>query len=163
MIDNIGYNVKKLLGYDKADLRGANTSILLPEFYRKYHETVIKSMILSLSTQEFAFFKKNVIARHKDGYYIPAMVELKLVYNVDGDLLMEGFIEVKSDPRYIWTNFFFTKYKQEKIVEVGPIFRKSLSCRQGRWSRYPNILKMNIPKKIISQPPTQSRQLSRTQ
>ena len=132
MIDNIGYNVKKLLGYDKADLRGANTSILLPEFYRKYHETVIKSIILSLSTQEFAFFKKDVIARHKDGYYIPAMVELKLVYNVDYDLLMEGFIEVKSDPRYIWTNFFFAKYKQEEIVEVGPDLQDIVELSTGK-------------------------------
>ena len=34
---NVGHNIKKLLGYDRQDVKGSSTSLFLPPFFKKIH------------------------------------------------------------------------------------------------------------------------------
>lgn len=38
--------------------------------------------------------KKNVFVKHNDGYYCPTNIELKMVHSEEGNLMLEGFIEI---------------------------------------------------------------------
>lgn len=63
-IIGVGYNVKKLLGYDKNEIRGKNVSIFVPEFYRKIHETFISNKIFSNEKRYLFNFHKETLIRH---------------------------------------------------------------------------------------------------
>ena len=48
-IEKVSQRIIKLLGYSSSSLRGLNISILLPEFYRAIHETLIKEKVYNMA------------------------------------------------------------------------------------------------------------------
>ena len=41
----VSYNIKKLLAYNKHDVKGRNVSLFLPDFLVEYHQTVIEEKV----------------------------------------------------------------------------------------------------------------------
>ncbi len=60
--------------------------------------------------------KKSVIVKHFDGYYLPAIIEFKMVYNAEGGLTMEGYLEVMHNNLYNWPNYFFVKHDEGELI-----------------------------------------------
>lgn len=144
-IEKVGYNVKKLLGYERSDVMGANVSLLLPAFYRKIHEEAIQERVLKFNNHDLYLFKKDVVARHCEEFYLPCSVELKLVYNCEGEILLEGFMEIKPNPKYYWSNFFFVKSESEELVEVGPALRDIIELTSGKIVYYSEYFENECP------------------
>jgi hypothetical protein len=53
----------------------------------------------ALENNEFNLyvFDKKIILKNNDQYYEPGRLEVKLVYNMDGELKMEGYIQILTN------------------------------------------------------------------
>jgi hypothetical protein len=87
MFHNVGHNVKKLLGYNKPELRNAPISLMIPLFYIETHQKMVERQLL-YKNEEFYALKKTILVRHFYGYYLLAHLELKMTLNPEGELLM---------------------------------------------------------------------------
>ena len=81
-------------------------------------------------TEELEWFKKKVIVRHYDDYYLPGKISLCLVPFNKG-LALEGILEIFNNPRYDWPCFFIVDCINSTIVERGSALRKELREIEG--------------------------------
>lgn len=119
-IKNIGYNVSKLLGFERRELKRASASIFIPQFFKKAHEKHLYREIMEKKSDDACFFRKKSIVRHHDGFYLPCNVALKMVYDEEGELYFEGFVEILEDKTYDWYSFVMVSHEDGELIEVGP-------------------------------------------
>ena len=151
IVENVGFNVKKLLGYDRCDVKFHHASMFMPGFFVDIHEKMVNR---ALQTNQFNLyiFNKNIILKNSDQYYQPARLELKLVYNMDGELKMEGYIQLQTNSYlvnnsslahsstyhsnynyYNWSNYFIVSKQDEQIMEVSPSLRQIIDLKPRKF------------------------------
>lgn len=73
VFQNVSYNIKKLLGYDRSLIKNAPISMLLPPQFVEAHQKLINNEI-NYNNEGLYLMRKTVVARHNEGYYLLANI-----------------------------------------------------------------------------------------
>lgn len=73
VFQNVSYNIKKLLGYDRSLIKNAPISLLLPPQFVEAHQKLINNEI-NYNNEGLYLMRKTVVARHNEGYYLLANI-----------------------------------------------------------------------------------------
>ena len=80
--------------------------------------------------EELEWFRKKVIVRNYDDYYLSGKISLCLA-PFNKCLALEGILEIFNNPRYDWPCFFIVDCRNSTIVERGSALRKEIREIEG--------------------------------
>ena len=91
LIKKVSLEICQLLGYTEIDLIGKNMHIILPDFLRKKHETMLTTKIKNLTTHDFTLNNLKeyfVFFRNNAKFLVPAFVELGIIFDENNHAMM---------------------------------------------------------------------------
>jgi hypothetical protein len=71
--------------------------------------------MLNDELDNFHLFKKKTIVKHKDNHYVECDIVLRLHYELGSILRLEGFMHIRHNPKFYWTEFLFANAQGDVI------------------------------------------------
>lgn len=98
--------------------------MFLPAFYHQSHHDIVQKTLEDNLTF-LHLFNKKVIIKNQMNYYQECNTVFRLHHILGESISIQGFLNVRTNPQYIWTDFLFVN-EAEEIVECSPSFSELL-------------------------------------